>query len=75
MRGLEVEGFSWDGVHVACNVVTVILRYVLHGFLLGEETADYAVMAFIGSPFTGTVGVAVIDIGDDRFKGFIVAEL
>ena len=74
LRGLEVEVLSWDCVHVVCDLVTVILGYVLHGFLLGEESSDYAVMAFIGSTFTGAVGVTVVDLRDDGFEGVVVTE-
>lgn len=70
-----VQDFAKHGIHPVGGPVTVFLGDALHGFTLGEEAANDAVGTFITSTFTGTVGVAIIDLFNQSFQALIVLEL
>ena len=70
-----VQDFARHSIHPVGGPVTVFLSNMLHGFTLGEETANDTVGTFITSSFTGTVGVAIIDLFDQSFQALIVLEL
>ena len=55
------EDFTGHGVDGSGGFITVSLCDTCHAFALGEEAADNAVIAFIGTTFTRGKGVAIVD--------------
>lgn len=73
--GPVAQDFAVHAVETAGNGVTVPLGYISHALAFGKVAADEAVGILVRATFTGGIGVAVEEGGDQSLDAVGVLEL